>query len=231
MIFIETNFKIGSLKEGLVFFQAKKFFYISKGLFMNKFTKISATALFALFLTACDKPADKPAPAKPETTQPAPEAKQEAAKPAEATPAQEQADYNKLLEWNASQAQAQMAAQQKLQSDLTAAVQAKDEKKIEEAIKTFNKTVEDTIASLDKLDITAPSVKSIKDQNKEVLALSSELLVDQLNLATKAPTEEQTKAYQAKVEKLQAAVAKLQKDGADLAQKFAPAAPVAPATK
>ena len=47
---------------------------------MNKFTKISATALFALFLTACDKPADKPAPAKPETTQPAPEAKQEAAK-------------------------------------------------------------------------------------------------------------------------------------------------------
>ena len=198
---------------------------------MNKFTKISATALFALFLTACDKPADKPAPAKPETTQPAPEAKQEAAKPAEATPAQEQADYNKLLEWNASQAQAQMAAQQKLQSDLTAAVQAKDDKKIEEAIKTFNKTVEDTIASLDKLDITAPSVKSIKDQNKEVLALSSELLVDQLNLATKAPTEEQTKAYQAKVEKLQAAVAKLQKDGADLAQKFAPAAPVAPATK
>ena len=198
---------------------------------MNKFTKISATALFALFLTACDKPADKPAPAKPETTQPAPEAKQEAAKPAEATPAQEQADYNKLLEWNASQAQAQMAAQQKLQSDLTAAVQAKDEKKIEEAIKTFNKTVEDTIASLDKLDITAPSVKSIKDQNKEVLALSSELLVDQLNLATKAPTEEQTKAYQAKVEKLQAAVAKLQKDGADLAQKFAPAAPATPAAK
>lgn len=198
---------------------------------MNKFTKISATALFALFLTACDKPADKPAPAKPETTQPAPEAKQEAAKPAEATPAQEQADYNKLLEWNASQAQAQMAAQQKLQSDLTAAVQAKDDKKIEEAIKTFNKTVEDTIASLDKLDITAPSVKSIKDQNKEVLALSSELLVDQLNLATKAPTEEQTKAYQAKVEKLQAAVAKLQKDGADLAQKFAPATPAAPAAK
>lgn len=198
---------------------------------MNKFTKISATALFALFLTACDKPADKPAPAKPETTQPAPEAKQEAAKPAEATPAQEQADYNKLLEWNASQAQAQMAAQQKLQSDLTAAVQAKDEKKIEEAIKTFNKTVEDTIASLDKLEVASPSVKNIKDQNKEVLALSSELLVDQLNLATKAPTEEQTKAYQAKVEKLQAAVAKLQKDGADLAQKFAPATPAAPAAK
>ena len=199
---------------------------------MNKFTKISATALFALFLTACDKPADKPAPAKTETTQPAPEAKQEAAKPAEATPAQEQADYNKLLEWNASQAQAQMAAQQKLQSDLTAAVQAKDEKKIEEAIKTFNKTVEDTIASLDKLEVASPSVKSIKDQNKEVLALSSELLVEQLGLATqKAPSEAQTKALQEKVQKLQTAVVKLQQDSAALAQKFAPAAPAAPAAK
>ena len=204
---------------------------------MNKFTKISATALFALFLTACDKPADKPTPVKTETNQPASEVKQKEAKTAEtatsveAANAQEQADYNKLLEWNASQAQTQMTAQQKLQADLNTAVNAKDDKKIEEAIKTFNKTVEDTIASLDKLDITAPSVKSIKDQNKDVLVLSSELLVDQLNLSTKTPTEEQTKLYQAKVEKLQAAVAKLQKDGADLAQKFAPASPVAPATK
>ena len=204
---------------------------------MNKFTKISATALFALFLTACDKPADKPTPVKTEINQPASEVKQEEAKTAEtatsveAANAQEQADYNKLLEWNASQAQTQMTAQQKLQSDLNTAVNAKDDKKIEEAIKTFNKTVEDTIASLDKLDITVPSVKSIKDQNKDVLVLSSELLVDQLNLSTKTPTEEQTKLYQAKVEKLQAAVAKLQKDGADLAQKFAPASPVAPATK
>ena len=199
---------------------------------MNKFTKISATALFALFLTACDKPADKPAPAKPETTQPAPEAKQEAAEPAEATPAQEQADYNKLLEWNTQQTQAQMTAQQKLQSDLTAAVQAKDEKKVEEAIKTFNKSVEDAIASLDKLDVTSPSVKSIKDQNKEVLALSSELLVEQLGLATqKAPSEAQAKALQEKVQKLQTAVVKLQQDSAALAQKFAPAAPAAPAAK
>lgn len=136
---------------------------------MNKFTKISATALFALFLTACDKPADKPTPVKTEINQPASEVKQEEAKTAEtatsveAANAQEQADYNKLLEWNASQAQTQMTAQQKLQSDLNTAVNAKDDKKIEEAIKTFNKTVEDTIASLDKLDITAPSVKSIKD--------------------------------------------------------------------
>ena len=74
---------------------------------MNKFTKISATALFALFLTACDKPADKPTPVKTEINQPASEVKQEEAKTAEtatsveAANAQEQADYNKLLEWNA----------------------------------------------------------------------------------------------------------------------------------
>ena len=85
---------------------------------MNKFTKISATALFALFLTACDKPADKPAQRNlkllslRQKLNKKQQNQLEAAKPAEATPAQEQADYNKLLEWNASQAQAQMAAQQ-----------------------------------------------------------------------------------------------------------------------
>ena len=36
---------------------------------MNKFTKISATALLALFLTACDKPADKAPEAKPKAAQ------------------------------------------------------------------------------------------------------------------------------------------------------------------
>ena len=87
---------------------------------MNKFTKISATALFALFLTACDKPADKPANnAKPETTQQTEAAKPaeatqqaEAAKPAETAPAlsaeeQENADYEKLVAWNQQQGAAQ----------------------------------------------------------------------------------------------------------------------------
>ncbi len=74
-------------------------------------------------------------------------------------------------------------------------------------------------------------MKNIKDQNKEVLTLSSELLVEQLGFATKAPTEAQAKALQEKVQKLQAAVVKLQQDSAALAQKFAPAAPAAPAAK
>ena len=55
---------------------------------MNKFTKISATALFALFLTACDKPASKPADA-PKAEEPKVEApKAETPAPAQATPAE-----------------------------------------------------------------------------------------------------------------------------------------------
>ena len=50
---------------------------------MTKLTKISATALFALFLTACDKPADKAAEApKAEAT---PAAQTQASAQAETT--------------------------------------------------------------------------------------------------------------------------------------------------
>ena len=108
---------------------------------MTKFTKISATALFALFLTACDKPADKAAetpkaeatpaaqtqaPAQTETTTPAAQAQSaaqtETAKPAVQLSAEElaqgKADLQKILDWNKAQEQAANAAQQKLQTEL-----------------------------------------------------------------------------------------------------------------
>ena len=91
------------------------------------------------------KPADKPAPAKPETTQPAPELNKKQQNQLKRLnllklhQLKNKLTTNKLLEWNASQAQSSNGCTTKLQSDLTAAVQAKDEKKIEEAIKTFNK--------------------------------------------------------------------------------------------
>ena len=96
---------------------------------MTKFTKISATALFALFLTACDKPANKPAetaasektPAaatQEKAAAPATEAAKpatEAAKPAAADEmAQGKADLEKVLAWD-SQNQGQMV---KLQQEL-----------------------------------------------------------------------------------------------------------------
>ena len=161
---------------------------------MNKFTKISATALFALFLTACDKPADKAADTKTDAatqTQSAPVAT-EAAKAD--TNTDEAADYKKLVEWNKGQEQAQLQAQQKFQQDLVAAVQAKDDKKVQEAIDTFNKSVQDTIKSLDALDIKADSVKSVKEQTKNVLGLASNLLVEQANVSLASPSEAQQKA-------------------------------------
>lgn len=195
---------------------------------MNKFTKISATALFALFLTACDKPADKAADTKTDAAtqiQSAPVAT-EAAKAD--TNTDEAADYKKLVEWNKGQEQAQLQAQQKFQQDLVAAVQAKDDKKVQEAIDTFNKSVQDTIASLDALDVKADSVKSVKEQTKNVLGLASNLLVEQANVSLASPSEAQQKAYMEKAEKLKDAMLELQKQSVALEQKFNPA-PAVPA--
>ncbi|ANU82346.1 lipoprotein HlpB [Aggregatibacter actinomycetemcomitans] len=196
---------------------------------MNKFTKISATALFALFLTACDKPADKAPDAKPEAQT------QSASATAEAAKTDETADYKKLVDWNKSQEQTQLQAQQKFQQDLVAAVQAKDDKKVQEAIDTFNKSVQETIASLDALNISADSVKAVKEQTKNVLGLASNLLVEQANVSLANPTPEQQKTYMEKAEKLRDAMLELQKQSVALEQKFNPApatpaaAPVAPA--
>lgn len=212
---------------------------------MNKMTKFSAAALLALFLTACDKPADKApaadaAPAKTEQ-QAAPEqapaadkapASEPAAAPATANAsADETADYQAFMKWNEEQAPTQLAAQQKFQQALTEAVATKDEKKVRAAIDEFNKSVEDAINSLDKLEVKTELLKTIKAQNQDVLKLASGLLVDQADFALKQPTEAQTKAYAEKAQQLQDKMMELQKSGAALAAKFAPAAPQAPAAK
>ena len=189
---------------------------------MNKFTKISATALLALFLTACDKPADKVPEAKPEAAQ---------TQAVSEVKVDEKGDYQKLVDWNKVQEQTQLQSQQKFQQDLVAAVQAQDEKKVKEAIETFNQSVKDTITSLDALDVKAESIKSIKEQTKNVLSLASGLLVDQANMSFTNPTQtpEQQKAYAEKAEALRNAMAELQKQSVELEQKFNPAPVAAPA--
>ena len=189
---------------------------------MNKFTKITATALLALFLTACDKPADKAAEAKPEAAQ---------TQAVSEVKVDEKGDYQKLVDWNKAQEQTQLQSQQKFQQDLVAAVQAQDEKKVKEAIETFNQSVKDTITSLDALDVKAESIKSIKEQTKNVLSLASGLLVDQANMSFTNPTQtpEQQKAYAEKAEALRNAMAELQKQSVELEQKFNPAPVAAPA--
>ena len=189
---------------------------------MNKFTKISATALLALFLTACDKPADKAPEAKPEAAQ---------TQAVSEVKVDEKGDYQKLVDWNKVQEQTQLQSQQKFQQDLVAAVQAQDEKKVKEAIETFNQSVKDTITSLDALDVKAESIKSIKEQTKNVLSFASGLLVDQANMSFTNPTQtpEQQKAYAEKAEVLRKAMAELQKQSVELEQKFNPAPVAAPA--
>ena len=189
---------------------------------MNKFTKISTTALLALFLTACDKPADKAPETKPEAAQ---------TQAASEVKVDEKGDYQKLVDWNKAQEQTQLQSQQKFQQDLVAAVQAQDEKKVKEAIETFNQSVKDTITSLDALDVKAESIKSIKEQTKNVLSLASGLLIDQANMSFTNPTQtpEQQKAYAEKAEALRKAMAELQKQSIELEQKFNPAPVAAPA--
>ncbi|WP_010129267.1 hypothetical protein [Haemophilus sputorum] len=180
---------------------------------MTKFTKISATALFALFLTACDKPANKPAEtAAPEKTPaaatqekaaaPATEAAKpatEAAKPAAADEmAQGKADLEKVLAWD-NQNQGQMV---KLQQELQAKAASGDPKQIEEAVKGFTAYIDDTIKSLDSLDIKNTQVVDFRNLAKDVLGLSRDVMVDSLKIASNPQDADLQKGLQTKVQDL-----------------------------
>ena len=180
---------------------------------MTKFTKISATALFALFLTACDKPANKPAEtAAPEKTPaaatqekaaaPATEAAKpatEAAKPAAADEmAQGKADLEKVLAWD-NQNQGQMV---KLQQELQAKAASGDPKQIEEAVKGFTAYIDDTIKSLDSLDIKNTQVVDFRNLAKDVLGLSRDVMVDSLKIAANPQDADLQKGLQTKVQDL-----------------------------
>ena len=173
---------------------------------MTKFTKISATALFALFLTACDKPANKPAetaaPEKTPAAAPATEAAKpatEAAKPAAADEmAQGKADLEKVLAWD-SQNQAQMV---KLQQELQAKAASGDPKQIEEAVKGFTAYIDDTIKSLDSLDIKNTQVVDFRNLAKDVLGLSRDVMVDSLKIASNPQDADLQKGLQTKVQDL-----------------------------
>ena len=173
---------------------------------MTKFTKISATALFALFLTACDKPANKPAetaaPEKTPAAAPATEAAKpatEAAKPAAADEmTQGKADLEKVLAWD-SQNQGQMV---KLQQELQAKAASGDPKQIEEAVKGFTAYIDDTIKSLDSLDIKNTQVVDFRTLAKDVLGLSRDVMVDSLKIASNPQDADLQKGLQTKVQDL-----------------------------
>ena len=202
---------------------------------MTKFTKISATALFALFLTACDKPADKAAeapkaeatpaaqtqaPAQTETTTPAQSSAQtETAKPAVQLSAEElaqgKADLQKILDWNKAQEQAANAAQQKLQTELA----TNDPKKVEAALVEFTKTVDETVKTLDAVEVKSPLVVAFKAKTKEVLTLSSSIVADSVKVMSQ-PTPESQNALAEKTQQLIQEGNVLQQLQAELQQTF-----------
>ena len=195
---------------------------------MTKLTKISATALFALFLTACDKPADKAAEvpkaeATPAQTQ-APVAQQEAAPAETAKPAvrlsaeelaQGKTDLQKILDWNKAQEQAANAAQQKLQTELA----TNDPKKVEAALVEFTKTVDETVKTLDAVEVKSPLVVAFKAKTKEVLTLSSSIVADSVKVMSQ-PTPESQNALAEKTQQLIQEGNVLQQLRAELQQTF-----------
>ena len=195
---------------------------------MTKITKISATALFALFLTACDKPADKAAEvpkaeATPAQTQ-APVAQQEAAPAETAKPAvqlsaeelaQGKTDLQKILDWNKAQEQAANAAQQKLQTELA----TNDPKKVEAALVEFTKTVDETVKTLDAVEVKSPLVVAFKAKTKEVLTLSSSIVADSVKVMSQ-PTPESQNALAEKTQQLIQEGNVLQQLQAELQQTF-----------
>ncbi|MDH2998935.1 lipoprotein HlpB [Pasteurellaceae bacterium LFhippo2] len=187
---------------------------------MNKFTKLSAAALLAVLLAACDKPATNGAAAeaaKPAATQESPEAIQ----------AQGVADFKKLLDWNQSQ-ESSLAS---FQAELQQALASGDKAKIEAGIKTFGEKVDGVLKSLDALDIKNADINAFKAKTKEVLLLSNGLITESVKVMAN-PTPEAQQAIQAKTQELMQAGQALQQSQAELEKKFAPApAQPAPAAK
>lgn len=196
---------------------------------MTKLTKISATALFALFLTACDKPADKAAEvpkaeATPAVQTQAPVAQQETAPAETAKPAvqlsaeelaQGKTDLQKILDWNKAQEQAANAAQQKLQTELA----TNDPKKVEAALVEFTKTVDETVKTLDAVEVKSPLVAAFKAKTKEVLTLSSSIVADSVKVMAQ-PTPESQNALAEKTQQLIQEGNVLQQLQAELQQTF-----------
>ncbi|MEG9499187.1 lipoprotein HlpB [Mannheimia indoligenes] len=184
---------------------------------MNKFTKISATALVALFLAACDKPAPKApateaAPAATPAAETAKQAEMTVAAPSEAA----KADYQKLAAWNAEQEKSMQAAQVELQQKLA----TQDPKQMQEGLVAFNKKVEDTVKSLEAVDLSDAQLKELKEKSKSALTLSSEVLNEQVKVLSNPADEALKQSAQKKSEALIEINTELQRISAEVEKRF-----------
>lgn len=184
---------------------------------MNTLSKISLSALFAVFLTACEKPTTQPTEQKPEQVQ-ASETKQEAVK-TEDTGA---ADYKTFRDWQDAQEKALNDAIQAATDSLT------DKQKADPALmqETVNKALlaqlDSIKASAETLNIQDSEVKTLKDKTLEVLTLGSQMIVEGANME-KNPTPEAHKAFGELQTKLNQLAEEGQKLENELKAKYAPA--------
>ena len=90
----------------------------------------------------------------------------------------------------------------KLQQELQAKAASGDPKQIEEAVKGFTAYIDDTIKSLDSLDIKNTQVVDFRNLAKDVLGLSRDVMVDSLKIASNPQDAELQKGLQTKVQDL-----------------------------
>lgn len=185
---------------------------------MNKFTKLSAVALFSLFLTACDKPAEaqkanEPAPQATQATaeQSAPQAP--AAEPA-ATGAEE---LKKLMAWG----QKQQAEMLKLQGDLQQKLATQDASQIIEAGKTFEAKFAEIQKELEAMETKDKDVNTLRLKMYSTMTLSSQLITDAVKMASDPASAASLQAeIQRKTAALQQLSADVQKTSVELMQKL-----------
>lgn len=188
---------------------------------MNKLTKISATALVALFLAACDKPEQKAPVAEPaKTTESVPAAQApatETAKPMVEAPTEAaKADYQKLVDWNVAQEKTMATAQAELQQKLA----TQDPKQMQEGLTVFNQKVSEVVKSLESIEVSDAQIKAFKEKTKSVLTLSSEVLSEQVKTMATPNDQALVEALQKKTQSLIEEGNELQKLNAELQQRF-----------
>lgn len=187
---------------------------------MNKFTKLSAVALFSLFLTACDKPAEAP-----KANEPAPQATQAAAEqPAAQAPAAETAstetaaeELKKLMAWG----QKQQAEMLKLQSELQQKLATQDAAQIIEAGKTFEAKFAEIQKELEAMETKDNDVNTLRLKMHSTMTLSSQLITDAVKMASDPASAASLQAeIQRKTAALQQLAADVQKTSVELMQKL-----------
>ncbi|MCK3655871.1 hypothetical protein A4G19_08900 [Pasteurellaceae bacterium Macca] len=160
---------------------------------MNKMTKVSAIALVALFLSACDKPTTNGSTTgKTETIQ-------TAQLSAEEIHAQGVADLEKLLDWNEKNKSALIETQSMLEKE----TKSGDYVRIQHAFQEMREKIALFSKALDQIEIKNNDVNVFKHKLQESLTLSNEMLLEYNKaVGVKDPSPELKASLKEKAEKL-----------------------------